>query len=83
MRAVRWCLDQDDAEGLDGKVLLMRQVRVHRDECVEDALHPAQEFTFLTPSQPSPLTVWASWPLSRPAKSTGTFSSSRTRIGQE
>jgi hypothetical protein len=38
------CLDQDDAEGLDGKVLLMREVPVHRNECVEDT--PASDARF-------------------------------------
>ncbi|MDF0643753.1 MAG: hypothetical protein P0111_06950 [Nitrospira sp.] len=45
--SVRRCLNEDDAEGLAGKVLLVREVPVHRDECVECTLHPTQKFTVL------------------------------------
>lgn len=53
--SVRRRLDEDDAEGLHGKVLLMREVPVHCDECVEGALHPAQEFAVLDaiPTKPA------------------------------
>jgi hypothetical protein len=42
-------------KGLDGKVLLVREVPVHRDECVEGALHPTQEFAILdtVPTKPA------------------------------
>ena len=58
--SVRRCLDEDDAERLDGKLLLVREIPVHRDESVKGALHPTQKFAVLAPSQPSPLTVWTS-----------------------
>jgi hypothetical protein len=48
------------AEWLDGKVLLVREVRVHRNDCVEGALQPTQKFAVLDTIQPSSLTVWAS-----------------------
>jgi len=38
---------------------------------------------FSMPVQPSPRTVWTSWPGSSAAKSTGRFSSSSTRTGQQ
>jgi hypothetical protein len=45
--SIRRCLDEDDAEWLDGKVLLVREVPVHRNECVEGALHPTQKYAVL------------------------------------
>lgn len=45
--SVRRCLDEDDAEGLDGKVLLVGEVSIHCDECIEGALHPTQKFAVL------------------------------------
>lgn len=42
-------------EGLDGKFLLVREVPVHRNECVEGALHPTQKFAVLDtiPTKPA------------------------------